>query len=143
MTLEANANLRVTVKEELIVKYQFSLDAAWLQTNVIELKMPLTKQDGILDCITLQKRIDDLQAELNDKVLAAQTIDEEQERLMKLIPNGHQEQANEWRNDLAKAEKELREIRRTAVPKLNAQIQEANKAAQKALESLQYSWSGE
>ena len=62
---------------------------------------------------------------------------------MKLIPNGHVEQANVWRTDLAVAEKELREVKRTVLPKLRGQLKKAEEALHKALLDLRYTWAEE
>ena len=59
---------------------------------------------------------------------------------MKLIPNGHGEQANAWRTDLAVAEKELREVKRSALPRLRGQLKKSQDALHKALLGLSYTW---
>ncbi|MBS0207039.1 MAG: hypothetical protein JSS49_29535 [Planctomycetes bacterium] len=143
VTLPASGNLQVTVREERIEKQIVELTANWLLTNVIEVIAPTSPLPGIQECIKLQEQIDALDAELNEKSLAARTLEEEEKRILKLIPNAHQEQANEWRTDLANAEKELRAIRRTQIPSLNTRLQQARNALQKALKQLQYSWTGE
>ncbi len=139
--LEAKGTLVVTVMEEQVEKQSFALRISWLQSNLIELKAPASNNKEIQKCLQLQKQVDALQADLKEKEDAAKTLEEEQTRLMKLIPNGHNEQANAWRTDLATAEKELRQLRRTAIPKLKHQVQEANKELQEALSGLQFSWS--
>ena len=139
-TLLAPGTLQVKVREEWVTKQTYELTANCLQSDVIEVISPKSPPPGIQECITLQEQIDALEAELNEKGLAAKTLEDEQKRIMKLIPNAHQEQANEWRTDLATAEKELRVIRRTQIPALNAQIQAAGSALQSALKRLQYSW---
>ena len=96
---------------------------------------------GFSECIDLQGEIDGIQAEISEKEETATTIAEEQERLMKLIPNGHGEQANAWRTDLANAEKELREVKRSVIPKLRGQLKEAQDGLHEALSSLRYEWS--
>jgi hypothetical protein len=143
VTLPAKGSLAVKVKEEQIVEQRFSLSASWLQGNVIRLKAPASPNKGIQECIDLQRRIDNLESEIKEREAAAVTIAEEQGRLMKLIPNGHGEQANAWRTDLANAEKELREIKRSVIPKLRGQLKEAQNALHKALGSLRYEWSKE
>jgi hypothetical protein len=143
VTLQGHGNLLVNVKEEQIEEQCFSLDASWLHRNVIALKAPASQNNGIQKCVKLQGQVDHLQAEINEKQQAAKTLAEEQERLMKLIPNGHGEQANAWRTDLANAEKELREIKRSAIPKLKSQLQETRNGLHEALSRLQYEWSGE
>jgi hypothetical protein len=140
-TLQARGSLTVSVKEEQIVEQRFSLNATWLLGNVIGLKAPASSNKGIQECIDLQVKIDNLESEIKEKQESAATIVEEQERLMKLIPNGHGEQANAWRTDLANAEKELRDVKRSQIPKLRGQLKETQKALHKALGSLRYKWS--
>jgi hypothetical protein len=143
VALESMAFLTVSVKEEQIVEQRFSLNATWLLGNVIGLKAPVSSNKGIQDCIDLQAKIDNLESEIKEKQESAATIVEEQERLMKLIPNGHGEQANAWRTDLANAEKELRDVKRSEIPKLRGQLKESQDALHKALGSLRYQWSEE
>ena len=52
---------------------------------------------------------------------------------MKLIPSGHGEQANAWGTDLADAEKELRDIKRSKIPRLQGQLREAESELRKVL----------
>jgi len=141
VTLPAGESLAITVKEEQVTVQRFTLCASWLQGNVIGLKSPSLKDNGVRECIDLQGKIDTLEAEIREKEEAAATIAEEQERLMKLIPNGHGEQANAWRTDLADAEKELREVKRSAIPKLRGQLKDAQDALHRALDGLRYEWS--
>ena len=140
-TLQAKGSLTVTVKEEQVVEQRFSLSASWLDGNVVGLKAPASQDKGVQKCINFQGEIDGLQAEIRENEEAAATIAEEQGRLMKLIPNGHGEQANAWRTDLANAEKELREVKRSVVPKLKGQLQKAQNGLHEALSGLQYEWS--
>ena len=142
VTLPANGSLTVSVKEEQIVEQRFSLSASWLLGNVIGLKAPSAPNKGIQRCIDLQGEIDRLESEIEEKEESASTTAEEQERLMKLIPNGHSEQANAWRTDLANAEKELRETKRSVIPKLKSQLLKAEKwASRSGSSSLRYEWS--
>jgi hypothetical protein len=142
VTVPARESLTVSVKEKQIVEQRFSLSASWLLGNVIGLKAPASPNKGIQECIDLQGKIDNLESQIKEKQESAATIAEEQERLMKLIPNGHGEQANAWRTDLANAEKELREVKRSEIPKLRGQLKESQNALHKALSSLRYEWSG-
>ncbi len=91
-------------------------------------------------CIELQRQFDSLEADLKKQESAAATITQEQERLVTLIPNGHKEQANAWRKDLADAERELREIKRSKIPNIKAQLSEVGNSLHEALGSLQYEW---
>lgn len=140
VALEAKQQLKVTVSEVLIVKSTVQLTAGWLQSDVIETKNRQSPPKEVWECAEIQKQIDALQRQLTEKVLETKTIEEEQKRLMKLIPNAHQDQANEWRSDLATAERELRDLQRNVIPKLNSDAQEARKRLQESLSQLRYSW---
>jgi len=141
VALPAGGSLVVAVQEERVEEQQFALDARWLLGDFIGLKAPAARDAGIQGCIDLQRKIDAIQAEIAEKEEAAAAIAEEQGRLMKLIPLGHGEQANSWRTDLAKAEAELRAIKRSAIPDLKARKKEALGALRGALDALRYDWS--
>lgn len=140
VTLPAGDGLVVEVVEQQVEESRFSLSASWLVGNVVGLKAPTPRDQGMQECIDLQRKIDALQAEIQEKVETSVAIAEEQERLMKLIPNGQGEQANAWRTDLAVAEKELREVKRSALPKLRSQLKDAQDVLHKALLGLRYTW---
>jgi hypothetical protein len=140
-TLPARGSLAVTVIEEQIAEQRFSLSVSWLHGNVIELHAPASQIKGIRKCIDLQGEIDNVRSWIVENEEKAATIAEEQERLMKLIPNAHGEQAHAWRTDLASAERELREIKRSALPKLKDQLRNAQGALHEALRNLRYEWS--
>ena len=140
VTLPAASGLEVKVAEEQVEESQVVLSVAWLIGNVVGLKSPASEAEGIQECINLQKKVEGIEAEIREKLEASVTIAEEQERLMKLIPNGHAEQANSWRTDLSTAEKELREVKRTLLPSLRARLKEAQAELQKSLERLRYNW---
>ncbi len=129
--------------EEKIEEQCSVLDASWLNRNVVDVKAPASSHKGIQKCVKLQGEIDTIQTEIREHEQTAKTLDEEQKRLLKLIPNGYMEQANEWRTDLATTEKELREIKKTAIPNLKRKLQEARKGLQEALSSLRFTWAEE
>ena len=66
---------------------------------------------------------------------------EEQHRLMELIPNGHSDQSNLWRTELANTEKELRELKRSVIPALKREVRDTQTELQEALALLEFSWS--
>lgn len=142
-TLQENGSLSVTVVEEQLEQQAYSLDMHWLHQSLIEINAPASRSKDLQKCIKLQEEVDRLQSELQEHEEAAKAWEEEQKRLLKLIPAAHAEQANEWRTDLATAEKELREIRKTMIPRLKRQIQEARSTVQSALRSLEFSWKSE
>ena len=94
---------------------------------------PPGQDKDIEKCLEIPAADRQPQAELKEQETAAETIAQEQERLMKLIPSGHGEQAVAWRTDLADAEKQLREIKRSKIPTLKSQLREAESELHKAL----------
>ena len=139
--LPAGGALEVKVVEERIEAVLFELKtASWLVANLIGSKAPMEPDEGVRECVGLQGNIDGIEAEIREREAQAKTLAEEQERLIKLIPNGHAEQANAWRTDLADAEKELRTVKRSALPKLRGQLKAAKAALHDALGRLQYTW---
>ena len=142
VTLDAKSTLSVTVFEDKVEEQKFYLSSEWLNDNLILMKHPASNDPGIQRCVALQKNVDTLLEELDQQERTAKTLDEEQKRLMKLIPNAHNDQANEWRTDLATAEKELREIKRVSIPELKRKLQEAKNNLREGLCSLQFNWTG-
>lgn len=139
-TLPSNERLSLTVYEEMIEERRFLVDSVWLRDYAITIKAPTGRNEAIEKCMGFQKRIDNLKSTLHEQETAAATIEQEQDRLMKLIPSGHGDQANTWRTDLANAERELREIKRSKIPTLQSQLREAEADLHKSLQSLQYVW---
>lgn len=142
MTLDAKATFSVSVFEDKVEEQKFYLSAEWLNDNLILMKHPAANDQGIQRCLALQKNVDTLLEEIDQQERTAKTLDEEQKRLMKLIPNGLNDQANEWRTDLATAEKELREIKRVSIPELKRKLQEAKNSLREGLCSLRFNWTG-
>lgn len=140
VSLPAKSALEVTVLEKWIETQSYGLSGSWLKMNLIDVNSPLAAMPEVQECVRLQERVDAIQADLDEKRQTAKTLEEEQKRLLKLIPNAHQEQANEWRTDLANAERELRELKRTELPALSKQLQEAQANLQQSLKRLQSSW---
>jgi hypothetical protein len=143
VTLRPKGRLSLTVHEKMIEEQQFVAASDWLRDYAITIEAPVGKNMDIEKCISIHEKIDNLQSTLNEQEAAAATIAQEQERLMKLIPSGHGDQANAWRTDLASAEQELREIKRSRIPALQGQLREAESDLRKALKSLQYEWRDE
>jgi hypothetical protein len=143
VTLAAKGSSRIKVLEQEVVQQRFALNASWFERNVVVIDGPVDDSAGVEECITLQRRIDAIEAEIEQREQAAKTIDEEMKRLLKLIPSVHVEQASEWRTDLGNQEKELRVIRRSEIPKLKIQLREARAAAQEALGRLRFAWKGD
>ncbi len=137
--------LKVVVTESSLEQQAYGLGAVhgplWLQQNLITVRNPLSRDEGILEVIALQAKVDELNAQIKEAEEQVGTLKEDQERLMKLIPNGHADQANKWRSDLAENETTLRTVTRTTLPGLKQQQREATRAVQEALAALSVSWS--
>lgn len=141
--LSANGTLEILVIETQFQSQSFSLGrggAAWLQQNVIAVKNPLSRNKKVQECIELQGKADDIQAKIDEAEEQYQAILDEQERLQKLIPNAHSDQANAWRTELATNEAQLRTLRET-IPQLQRELRAALAAVQDALKSLSATWS--
>lgn len=137
--------LKVVVTESSLELQAYGLGAVhgplWLQQNLITVRNPLSHNEGILAVIELQAKVDELNAQIKEAEEQVGTLKEDQERLMKLIPNGHADQANNWRSDLAENETMLRTVTRTTLPVLKQHQREATRAVQEALAALTVSWS--
>ncbi len=142
-TLPARGSLEIRVKEWRIESRSFALDVGWLHSNLFDRKGKDPEQVEIQNCVKIQKQIDGLKDDLAAKEAAARTINAEQERLLKMIPKAHDEQANAWRTDLGAQENELRLINRVQIPELKAERKKAEAELQKALGKVSYTWSGE
>jgi hypothetical protein len=143
VSLESKGQLQVKVTEVRLERQEFALNAYWLAQNVIDLKNPVSHDPAIQQCVDLNQKLDTLQNDLKVQINAAKVLDEEQKRLMKLIPNGHLEQANEWRTDLATAENELRDLKKTVIPQLKQQIQDTEYRLNQSLSRLQFQWASD
>ncbi len=139
-TLPSKGKLSVDVVEERIERQQFALDGDWLKRSFIEVHAPYEPNPDIQKCISLQADVARIESAIEEQEQSAKALEEEQTRLMKLIPNGMLEQANEWRNDLASAERSLREIKRVKIPALKSELKSARDKLTKALSQLQYRW---
>jgi hypothetical protein len=137
--------LKVVVTEGSLEQQAYGLGNVhgplWLQQNLITVRNPLSHHEGILEVIELQAKVDELNAQIKEAEGQVGTLKEDQERLMKLIPSGHTDQANMWRSDLAENETTLRTVTRTTLPGLKKQQREASRAVQEALAALTVSWS--
>ena len=141
VSLPPGTAVEVEVREERIEAVVFELrTASWLVANLIGATAPTEPDEGVRACVALQGEIDRVEAEIREREAQAKTCEQEQERLIKLIPNAHAEQANAWRTDLADVEKELRAVKRAALPGLRGQLKQAKDALHEALARLQYAW---
>jgi hypothetical protein len=78
--------------------------AWWIEQNIVATKNPLSKRGPIQNVLGLQQRVQELRQKINEYNTAVTNTKEEQERLLKLIPQGHQTQADQWRRELGENE---------------------------------------
>jgi hypothetical protein len=138
--------IEVVVTENSLESQAFQFvhqGAAWLQQQIIAVKNPLARNQGIVNVIRLQEKVDELNHQIQQAEQQEQTLHADQERLLKLIPSGHADQANKWRTELGTIETDLRELSRKTLPDLRAKQREATKAVQEALANLTGNWSEE
>ncbi|WP_435018685.1 hypothetical protein TA3x_000670 [Tundrisphaera sp. TA3] len=138
--LAAGGSIAIQVVEESVDRREYRLEESWswLSASLISWDGPAGPDPALQECMDAQRRVDDLEAEIKELEQKAKVLADEQARLIKLIPNGHAEQANAWRTDLAEAEAELRQARRSALPKLRARLKEARSELQEAFARLQF-----
>jgi hypothetical protein len=113
----------------------------WIQQNIIAVKNPLSRNGGIKKIIDLQAKVDDLDSQIEEAEEREETLTKEQENLLKLIPNGHADQANEWKTELGTNKADLKTLQRETLPGLKKQQREATQAVQEALNDLVANWS--
>lgn len=113
----------------------------WLIQNIIHVKNPLAKNPGIKRVLELQKKVDALNHQIHQAETLEKSLQADQERLLKLIPSGHADQANQWRTELGTNEAELRTLNRQTLPDLRSRLLQAESSVQEALAELSASWS--
>jgi hypothetical protein len=138
--LPANGVLEVTVTEQLIQSQQMNVNGYWIQNSIISVKHPLMKNKSIAKVTELQIKLDAIQQEFNEAEQAVEDNEAEQERLLKLIPAVHQEQANHYKNDLDASEKAIRELKKTTLPDLRKKLTLAEEEIRTALLAIKADW---
>lgn len=138
--LAADGTLSVTVIETLVQSQQWAVYAEWLQCSIIDVKHPLARNKGINKVIELQEKVESLQEKIEESEEEVRTHTGEQERLLKLIPSVHAEQANQYKNDLNESEQAIRLLKKTTLPTLRKDLLKAEEDVQNALDSLKADW---
>lgn len=140
LKLPADGTLTVTVTESLVSSQQWDVYADWLLRSIIEVKHPLSRNKSISKVIELQEKVEAIQNEIEEAEESVKTETGEQERLLKLIPSVHADQANQYKNDLHESETNIRKLKKTTLPQLRKDLEAAEDAVQKALESVKADW---
>lgn len=133
--------LVVTVKETLVQEQQYGINPHWLQQNVVVINHPLTRNKGIQKVIELQQVVDAITTNIEENEEQVQTLTEEQERLITIIPNLHAAQANTSKNELAEAESQIKVLKKTTLPQLRKDLKKAQDEVNAAMSKLKTEWS--
>jgi hypothetical protein len=142
-TLAANGEQTLEVVETYVRNLEYSASPAWLESQILAVKNPLSKNKGIQKCVELQKKISTLQEQVAENEEQVEAIKEEQERLNGMIPNASAEQQREWQTELSANEKELRRLSRTDNPRIKKEIAALETELNETLASLSASWTEE
>ena len=135
--LVPNGQTTIIVRELVSQMKRTDLSAESLEASIVLVGPPLAQDPGIRGIVELKKVVDDLKSQFEVAKDEADTLSAEQDRLIKLLPNVHAEQANRYRNEIAEAESVMKEIRKVKLPALRRQLEEAEGAVQRALAELQ------
>ena len=138
--VDAKGSLVVTVVEEQVDRQTVAADSPWVLREVIDIIAPTSNSKLLDGYLKSQAEVETLTTEKRTREIEAETLKKEQQRLIKLIPNGHAEQANLWRKDLGTAENELRQLQRVTLPTLEKQIEQAKTRTQVEAKMLTFQW---
>lgn len=116
------------------------VDSIWIRNYLINLTNSVQDNPTISSIFKIQDKINEVNVSKNELQSQAREIDKEQKRLNELIPNLHPEQANIYRTDLANNEKELRNLNRVEIPKLDKDISSLFNQIKELILSLSFSW---
>jgi len=145
-TLDAGSNIwgngeqTLEVVETCVRNLEFPASSAWLESQILAVKNPLSKNRGVQKCVELQKKISELQDQVNENDEQIDGIKEEQERLNNMIPNALADQKCEFGLRLSANEKELSRLNRTENPRIKKEIAALEAELIEALSSLSVSW---
>lgn len=141
LTLPANGYVNVTVNEAFTQQQQFNFDSYMLQSFGND--KALSENKAIQSIIALQKKVDEIQASIDEANTEIDTLTEEQTRLAELIPSVHGDQANTFKTEVGEAEVALKELKKKKLPALTKSLNAAEKEVQAALAKLTLDWSEE
>lgn len=142
--LAAKAEISVTVTEDSLQQTVYALGnngPLWLQQNVIAVKNPLMKKPAVLKVLELQGEVEKIGRNIAEVNNSVRTLKDDQERLLKLIPAGHQEQSNAWKKELGDNETTLRDLQRDKLPRYTRDLTQAQDRVREAVADLTASWS--
>ncbi len=125
------------------VQLKGELDASWFATTLLDKDKTLADNPVIQECIALQKERDAIEAQLYQNDRTIEEILRGQGRLKELITvGGLPMDMEEWRGDLGKNEREIREIK-ALQPELRAQSDAIKARLQEALGKLAITWNAD
>jgi hypothetical protein len=142
--LPASGTVVVTVRETHVQEHKLVLHDVngfnHLMQLVRSLKHPLTKDRKLQACVAAKRGFEQAQQKIQDAEYQIKTIEQEQERLTRLIPVAHDTDANDLKTEVAANEKRWRELKRTMIPALKEAVRAKESALQEALGNLSVSW---
>jgi hypothetical protein len=142
-TLPATGSLVVTVTENLVQDQNFAIGSHWLQQNIIATNHPLIRSKSIQKVVELQQIVDNINLSINEANIEVTNLTQEQDRLGKLLPNVHNEQASRFRNEISDAETSLKALKKEKLPTLRKDLKVAQDNVQNALLKLKTNWGDE
>lgn len=144
-TLKPKQDAVITVTENAthVQAYGLQNDGAnWLYQNIVVVKNPLSRNNGLKEVLALQDKANEAANNLQQTRQRINTIAQEQTRLKDtLIPNVHADQAATYRTEMAELEQEYRTLTRTTLPEQEKAHREAVQAVRDALAELTLKWS--
>lgn len=147
--LAPKQSITMTVTETAIHSQQINIGGYfnWVQANVIATNNPLAQDKGIIACVKIQEKIDEVETNIAN---LEEQRDELNEQLTRVRDNiaavkgneGNKTTITEWGNDLDATDKMIRNIDKKELPKARKTQEELSQQLQEALKNISATWSG-
>ncbi|MFM7130341.1 MAG: hypothetical protein ACKO0V_13400 [bacterium] len=131
---------QIKVVEQIIHHEDVQLDSNWLVRVTQASDSSLLDHPVVAACLDIQQQIDETKDLIDEKEAESKARNEEQKRVIELIPHAHPEQAAQWRHELAELEKQQRDLVRTTLPQLKQNIKRLKEDLSQKLSGLFYEW---
>ncbi len=144
--LPANKTVKLTVTETSLV--QHSLDIAnvanWLQNYIIHPSSPLVNDTQIKKCVTIQSKIDDVQANISECSQRKNELETQAGRVRQNLEVAKSATDNtvvqRWVKDLDDTERDIRVIDKTTVPTLQSDLKQLRNELKTELRKISATW---
>lgn len=114
----------------------------WLYDNLIDSNYSLAQTPAVMQCIELQKRLDEKNSQIQHGRDELQGLIGRQERLRKNLKTGSGDhQTAKWQDDLARAEDNIVQLEEEHMPDLIVERDECRQDLFRALQDLAIEWS--